>query len=88
MSAKNETKIQEDKQMDSGYQSGPLSEASVSGIVSEQIDSGLDLSERLADVSISDTIKTQLPRIDVKTEGSHEYPPFHILFEQDDDGDT
>ncbi|CAH2075898.1 unnamed protein product, partial [Iphiclides podalirius] len=97
MSAKKETKVQEYKQTDSGYLSGLLSEelsgdkiveASDSGILSEQIDSGLDLTERLSDVRISDTIETQLPRIQVETERSQDYPPFQILFEQDDDGDT
>ncbi|CAK1601418.1 unnamed protein product [Parnassius mnemosyne] len=102
MSAKKETKLHEDKNTDSGYLSGPLSEqlsgvldveissdsGKVSAFADEQLDSGLDLSECLSNVKISETTDTQLPKIRVEAEKSQEYPPFHILFEQDDDGDT
>ncbi|KPJ13325.1 NF-kappa-B inhibitor cactus [Papilio machaon] len=101
MSAKKETKVFEDKNTDSGYLSGVISSEQLSGEIhvgavcdsenvcqfsEEQIDSGLDLSECLSNVKISDT-DTQVPRITVKP-ASLDYPPYQILFEQDDDGDT
>lgn len=101
MSAKKETKIFEDKNTDSGYLSGVISEQ-LSGEIDveavcdsekvcqfseEQLDSGLDLSECLSNVKISDT-DTQVPRINVEPSRSLDYPPYQILFEQDDDGDT
>ncbi|XP_068632326.1 NF-kappa-B inhibitor epsilon-like [Battus philenor] len=101
MSAKKGTKISEDKNTDSGYLSGPLSEqlsgvveveasgdsVDVSAFVDEPLDSGLDLSECLSSITISDK-DTQLPRIEVQDAKSQQYPPLQILFEQDDDGDT
>ncbi|XP_013179621.1 PREDICTED: NF-kappa-B inhibitor cactus-like [Papilio xuthus] len=102
MSAKKETKVFEDKNTDSGYLSGVISSEQLSGEIDvgavcdsenvcqfseEQIDSGLDLSECLSNVKISDT-DTQVPRIKVEPTRSLDYPPYQILFQQDDDGDT
>nr|AWD92943.1 cactus [Plutella xylostella] len=58
-----------------------------------QLDSGLDLSECLSSVKLSDSAvytptSQTTPTVTIGDEKTHDIPPLAILFQQDDDGDT